>query len=147
MERGMKMNFSDCVAFANENPIAWLATADADQPRVRALGMWFADESGFYFQIGAAKDVYAQLLKNPTVEFAFYHPGDNAGTVLRISGKIEFLSDPALKQRVLEDRPFLKQFGLTVDHPGLIIFRIAQGEAHFWNMASNMKPKEIITFG
>lgn len=140
------MDIRDCISFASENPVAWFATSDDGQPRVRALGMWFADETGFYFQIGGFKDIYAQLLKNPRVEFGFYRPGDSVGKMLRVSGQAEFLDDPALKQKVLEDRPFLKQFGLTVDHPNLIIFRIARGEAHFWTMADNLKPKEIITF-
>ena len=50
------MDFKDCIKFANETPVCYLATADGDQPRVRALGFWFADETGFYFQIGAVKD-------------------------------------------------------------------------------------------
>ena len=51
------MDFGDCIKFANETPVCYLATADGDQPRVRALGFWFADESGFYFQIGSVKDM------------------------------------------------------------------------------------------
>jgi uncharacterized pyridoxamine 5'-phosphate oxidase family protein len=141
------MDFKDCLAFAAENPVAWFATADGDQPRVRALGMWFADETGFYFQVGESKDVYRQLLNNPRVEAAFYRPGEASGTMLRVSGKIEFLQDMALKKKVLEDRPFLKQMGLTPEDPGLVIFRIAQGEAHFWTMQSNLEPKRIIVFG
>lgn len=141
------MEFKDCVAFANEVKIAWLATAEGDQPRVRVLGMWFADETGFYFQIGGNKDVYKQLLNNPKVEVGFYRPGENAGTVLRVGGEIEFLSDPDLKKKVLEERPFLKQFGLTPDHPGLVIFRIARGQAHFWTMQSSQEAKNIIPFG
>jgi uncharacterized pyridoxamine 5'-phosphate oxidase family protein len=44
-----------------------LATAENDQPRVRALGFWFADESGFYFQTGSAKEFPHQLEKNPII--------------------------------------------------------------------------------
>ncbi|MCE7698204.1 MAG: hypothetical protein K8E24_005000 [Methanobacterium paludis] len=36
------MDFEDCIKFANETPVCYLATADGDQPRVRALGFWFA---------------------------------------------------------------------------------------------------------
>jgi pyridoxamine 5'-phosphate oxidase len=39
----MMMDFSDCIRFANENPVTYIATADGDQPRVRAFAMWFAD--------------------------------------------------------------------------------------------------------
>jgi hypothetical protein len=34
-----ELNFSDCVKFANENPVTYIATADGDQPRVRAFAM------------------------------------------------------------------------------------------------------------
>jgi pyridoxamine 5'-phosphate oxidase len=141
------MNFEDCVKFAGQNPVAWFATLDGDQPRVRALGMWFADKSGFYFQIGGMKDLYRQLQAKPKVEFAFYQPGGMAGTMLRVAGNIEFLSDPELKKKVLEDRPFLKNFAMTAESPLLVIFRVAKGEAHFWTMETNLNPKEIIRFG
>jgi pyridoxamine 5'-phosphate oxidase len=140
------MNIQDCIKFTNENPICYLATVEDDQPRVRALGFWFADETGFYFQIGSIKKMYGQLQKNPKAEACFYKHEGMIGTMLRIAGKIEFVNDRALKERVMKDRPFLKDMGLTVDSPGLIIFRIAHGQAHFWTMANNFKPKEIIEF-
>lgn len=142
------MDINDCIKFANETPVTYLATVDGDQPRVRALGFWFADETGFYFQIGAVKDMYGQLQKNKKVEACFWQPDEEStGTMLRVAGEIEFIEDPELKNKVLEDRPFLKEFGMTVDHPGLIIFRIARGEAYFWTMETNFEPKEFIKFG
>lgn len=141
------MDFNDCVTFANDNPVVWLATSEGDQPRVRALAMWFADESGFYFQIGGMKDVYRQLQKNQKIEMGFYKPGDPVGTVMRVAGNVEFLNDSSLKQKVLEDRPFLKSFGLTPEHPDLVIFRVASGQAWFWTFASNLEPKKMIPFG
>lgn len=140
------MNIKDCIQFANENPVCFLATSDADQPRVRALGFWFADETGFYFQTGAVKPFYHQLLKNPKTEVCFIHYEPFAGTMLRIAGEVEFLDDIQLKERAIEDRPFLKSFGLTPQSPGLIVFRLAHGQAHFWSMETNLKPKEMISF-
>lgn len=56
------MDFKDCINFANENKTCYLATVDGDQPRVRALGMHYADdiairkrfyeERGFLMEIG-----------------------------------------------------------------------------------------------
>jgi uncharacterized pyridoxamine 5'-phosphate oxidase family protein len=68
------------------------------------------------------------------------------GTMLRISGEVEFVDDPAVKERALNDRPFLKSFGLTIDNPKLVIFRISHGKAHFWTMENNLKPKQYIDF-
>ena len=141
------MKLTDCVKFANENPLAWLATADGDQPHVRGMGMWYADETGFYFQTSTMKDMVRQLEENNKVEFAFFKPEEMVGTMLRVSGEIEFLDDLETKKKVLADRPFLKDFGLTAESPELIVFRISKGEAHFWDWESNLEPKEIIEFG
>ena len=131
----------------NGTPVCYLATVEGDQPRVRALGFWFADKSGFYFQIGAMKDMYKQLQLNPKVEACFWQPGEITGKMMRVARGIGFVDDPELKKKVLEDRSFLKQFGLTFDHPGLIIFRIPKGEAYFWTMETNFEPRNFIKFG
>ncbi|MBP1667745.1 MAG: pyridoxamine 5'-phosphate oxidase-related FMN-binding protein [Bacteroidetes bacterium] len=140
------MDIKECIQFANANPLCFLATTQGNQPRVRALGFWFADETGFYLQTGEVKEVYRQLKKNPKTELCFYHHEGTIGKMLRIAGEVEFMEDRALKERVLRERPFLKSFGLTVDSPGLIIFRIAHGKAHFWTMEDNLKPKVFIEF-
>ncbi|MDP4209919.1 MAG: pyridoxamine 5'-phosphate oxidase family protein [Bacteroidota bacterium] len=141
------MNIQDAIRFANENPICFLATAEDEQPRVRALGFWFADETGFYFQTGEVKEMVNQIRNNPNIEVCFYKPGPNAGETLRVAGKAEFVTDIELKKKCLVDRPFLKMMGIDFDSPALIIFRIAKGKANYWNWEVNLKPKEYITFG
>lgn len=66
------MDFKDCIDFANENPVAWLATSKDDQPHVRAMGMWYADETGFYFQSAIIKDLVGEIKENPKIELAFF---------------------------------------------------------------------------
>jgi len=51
------MDLDDCIKFATENPICFVATADGDQPRVRTLALWFASEGGFYFSVVSATPV------------------------------------------------------------------------------------------
>jgi uncharacterized pyridoxamine 5'-phosphate oxidase family protein len=141
------MDFKDCIKFANENPIAWIATMDGNQPRVRAFGMWYADETGFYFQTATMKEICKQIEVNPKIEFAFYKPDDMTGVMLRVAGEAEIIDDPKLKVKVIEDRPFLQQFGLTPEDERLFLFKVSKGEAHFWDWESNLKPKQIIKFG
>ncbi len=140
------MNIQDCIKFTNENPICYLGTVENDQPRVRVLGFWFADETGFYFQTSTIKEIPNQLKANPKTEVCFYKHEGMIGKMLRISGEAEFVTDPKLKEKVLIDRPFLKDFGITIDSPKLVLFRISHGQAHFWTMENNLKPKEIIVF-
>jgi pyridoxamine 5'-phosphate oxidase len=140
------MTIQDCINFANETPVCFLATAEGGQPRVRALGFWFADETGFYFQTSTVKEFSKQLEKNPKTEVCFYKQEGMIGSMLRVAGEVEFVDDRILKEKVLEDRAFLKNFGLTIDSPELLIFKIAHGEAHIWTMENNLKPKEVISF-
>jgi pyridoxamine 5'-phosphate oxidase len=138
------MNFQDCVKFANEHNVCYVATTEGNQPRVRALGMWFADDKGFFFQTESVKAVCKQLKNNNKVELCFYAPGPDAGTIMRVAGKVEFVNDLALKSKVLTDRPFLKALGIKgPEDPLLVIFRVYSGEAYFWTMAHNMKEAEI----
>jgi len=136
------MDFQDCVKFANENPICYLATAEGDQPRVRAMGMWFADETGFYFNTETNKALAKQLNDNQKVEIIFH--ASKGGKVMRVTGKVELIDDMAIRARCLNDRPFLKDFGIkSPEDPLLLVFGIRTGEAFFWTMADNMKEADL----
>ncbi len=134
------MSFKDCIDFANETRTCYLATVEGDQPRVRALGMWFADSTGFYFQTETPKALYKQLQKNNKVEFYFHGKNEK---VLRITGKTKFITAPEMLSKILEDRPFLKKFIKGPDDPMLVLFQVYTGEAYFWTMANNMKESQI----
>lgn len=140
------MDLQDCIKFATEQGVAYFATDENGQPRVRPIGLWFANEQGFYFQGWSTKAFCKQLQNNPKVEICFYAPGSGGalGKVLRIAGEVEFLDDLVLKAKVLEDRPFLKNMGIeTPEDPRLVIFRIYTGEAFFWAMEYSGRESEI----
>jgi uncharacterized pyridoxamine 5'-phosphate oxidase family protein len=139
------MEIDDYLKFANANQASYFATVDGDQPRVRALLMWYADLSGLYYGIDASKDVYKQLKANPKVEVCFFEPKSNK--MMRVAGKVEFLNDLNLKKKLIEARPFLKQMGLTPESPGLIIFRVSKCTAHFWTRETTSEPKKCVSFG
>ena len=136
------MDFKDYYQFANENHDCYLATCDGEQPRVRAMGMWFADETGFYFQTQSVKALYKQIERNPKVEI-YFHSKDS-GKVMRVSGEAKIITDNAIRTRCIEERPFVKNFGITEpDNPLLSIFHLYTGEAYFWTMADSMKEADI----
>jgi pyridoxamine 5'-phosphate oxidase len=146
------MNFKDCIEFATAIHNCYLATADGNQPHVRVFGLWFADDTGFYFQTESVKAVYQQLKKNNKVELCFYGKTKDSteNKVMRVTGEIEFINDMALKKQVLELRTSLKSYGIDKpEDPRLIVFRVNKGEAFFWTNANNMKEAEIerIKFG
>jgi pyridoxamine 5'-phosphate oxidase len=139
------MNLNDCLKFANENPVCYLATMDGDQPRIRTLLMDAADETGFYFATCTPKDMSKQLHHNPKVEVCFYNNASDLmeAKQMRLCGEVEFIDDPEAKKRAMEPRKDLSQLiGEPVD-PYVEVFRISSGDVHFWAMMNAMKEKEI----
>jgi len=136
------MSLKEYADFANENRNCYLATADGDQPRVRCLGIWFADETGFYFQAQTVKAMCKQLQKNPVVEV--YFNSKDYSKAMRVSGKVKFIEDRELRAKCIKERPFVKNFGITEpDNPLLAVFQIYTGEAYFWTFADSMKEDKI----
>lgn len=140
------MRFQDCIRFANEHPVCYMATINEEQPRVRRFLLWFADERGFYFHVGASKDICKELKYNPKVEVCFYasetHP--NVGKMMRVTGEVELLDNKELIKRLLEERPSLKEIGKEKPEDfSLVILHIYKGKAHFWTIENNIKELEI----
>ncbi len=135
------MDLKDCIKFATDNPVCYLATADGDQPRVRTVYLWYADESGFYFVVMSGKEVTKQLQQNPKVEVCFFN---NAGDPpswkqMRVAGEMEFLEDEETLEKAYQNRSFLDRFvGFSVK-PLVRPCRIATGEAQFWTLAETVK--------
>ncbi len=148
---GNPMDISDCVRFANENPVAYVATVEGIQPRVRALNLWFADKTGFYFHTIAHKNVVAQVRMNPNAEVCFTAPPrpPNPVEMMRVTGSFDTAQDTFLRRKLIEDRPFLMRMGITgPDDPNLLILCIPHGEVKIWRMENFLMGKEsaIITF-
>jgi pyridoxamine 5'-phosphate oxidase len=137
------MDFKEYADFANANRTCYLATAEDGQPRVRPLGMWYADETGFYFQAQNVKAMCRQLRKNPRVEVCFM--SNDRKKVMRVTGKVGFIDDDmAMRARCIKERPFVKDFGITAPENKLLeVFHLYTGEAFFWGRGDSMKEDKI----
>ena len=134
------------IQFANENPVCFLGTIQDDKPHVRAVMLWYADESGFYFETLAPKDMSKQLHKNQNVEICFYNQPSELmdATEMRLSGKIEFIEEQDLIDKAYEERKFLEDLAGVPIKKHLEVFRLSHGDAHFWNIKTDvMKEPEL----
>jgi uncharacterized pyridoxamine 5'-phosphate oxidase family protein len=131
------MELKDIYEFANINPLCYLATAEGDQPRVRAFTMWYAGDKGFYFFTTKPKEVYRQLKANPKVEVCFY--ATQSGVMMRATGEAAFVEEAETRKKLLEDQPYIKRMITGPDDPNLAIFRVQNGEAYFWTIADNAR--------
>ena len=139
------MDLQECITFANENPICYMATIDGDQPRVRALLQFKADDSGFYYLILSMKRVFDQLKKNPKTEVCYFNnPSELADSkMMRITGKLELLDDDQLKEEGYKSRAFLEQISGRSLKQYIEIFRLSTGEAVFWTLKDAGGEREI----
>jgi uncharacterized pyridoxamine 5'-phosphate oxidase family protein len=141
----MNEKLAEVLLFANQNPSCWFATSEDNQPHVRGMLMWYADETGFYFHTAKAKRICNQMEKNPKVEVAFIRNADDPINfeTLHVTGSVEIVKDEELEKRLFQERPWLlgniEQAGINTE---VVIFRIEKGSAYIWNMSWNIKEKD-----
>jgi uncharacterized pyridoxamine 5'-phosphate oxidase family protein len=122
-----------------------MATMDGDQPRVRTLLMFFANENGFYFGTLTPKKFTKQLKENPKVEVCFYNnPPELADAKqMRVTGKVKFLEDQELIERIAKERDFLEPLAGKPLKDLWEVFMVPAGEAHFWTLPDVLKEPEL----
>ncbi|MCX7747560.1 MAG: pyridoxamine 5'-phosphate oxidase family protein [Clostridia bacterium] len=133
----------------NQNPAFHLATLEDNQPRVRGMLIYKADESGIVFHTGAFKDLYSQVLKNPKAELCFNDY--QKGIQLRVSGELETVDDNRLKDEIAAHptrtflKPWRERITLEEFYKLFKVLRLKNGKATLWTMETNTAPKEYIT--
>jgi len=135
--------------FMNKTVAFTLATDGGGQPRVRAMMLYKADETGLYFHTGPFKEVYQQIMKNPNVQLCFYDPAQ--GLQVRVRGALELVSTQALKEEVAghPSRGFMQAWKARCAtdeefYAMFDVFRLSNGVANVWTFQTNFAPKEDI---
>jgi uncharacterized pyridoxamine 5'-phosphate oxidase family protein len=134
------MSLHDILAFVKENPVCTIATMDGEQPRLRAFLTVLFDDEKIYFTTASTKNIYKQICKNPKIELCYL--SSNFSKMLRITGEIEVIDDRAKKQKLIDERNYLK--GFTADNPTFKLLRLSHGSAHFWTIEDNLKEHKIV---
>lgn len=136
------MNSQEILKLINENPIFHLATVDGDQPRVRGMLLYRADENGFIFHTASTKDVFAQIKQNPKAEMCF----SCNGTQVRVTGVLEQIHDEKLRAEIFAhpSRKFLQAWVANGIDNLLQIFVMKNCTSVTWTMETNFDPKEYI---
>lgn len=90
--------------FLKSAGVYYLATADADQPRVRPFGTAHIFDGRLYIQTGKIKPVSRQILANPKVELCAFKDG----RWLRVAGELAEDDRPEAKKSMLDAYPELR---------------------------------------
>ena len=136
------MTKEEILEFVTKNPVCSLATIDGNQPRVRTIMLYKADENGIIFCTGRDKAVHKQLQANPAAELCFYNA--EQGLQVRIEGAVEMLDDLELKKTVVEAFTFLKPWVESQGYEVMICYRLNNARAVTWTMETNFEPKQYI---
>lgn len=126
----------------NKTVVFHLATMDGDQPRVRGMMLYRADENGIIFHTASTKDVYKQIMANPKAELCF----NGGGTQIRVTGVLELVDDDNLREEIFNhpSRKFLQAWRENGIDSILQIFRMKNCEAVTWTMETNFAEKKPI---
>lgn len=142
------MNKQEIFELVRKNPAFHLATVEGDQPRCRGMFLYRVDEEGIVFHSGAMKPVHSQIAANPKVELCF-NDFQN-GVQVRVAGKLEIVEDNKLKDEIYAhpSRGFLKLWRESGElknfYEQFKVYRLKDGRAVVWTMATNFAPKEEI---
>jgi len=134
----------------NRNPVFFLATTEGTEARVRGMLLYKADDSGIVFHTGPGKDVYKQMINNPTVQMCFYDGEKNIQ--IRVRGELALVEDDSLKAEISSHptRAFMQGWkaGCATEqefYKMFSVFRLKNGKANVWTFEMNFAPKEDIT--
>ena len=136
------MTSNEILKLVNENPAFHLATVDGDQPRVRGMLLFRADENGFIFHTASTKDVFRQMKENPKAEMCF----SCGGTQIRVTGVMEQVFDEELRAEIFAhpSRKFLQAWIANGIDNLLQVFIMKDCSAVTWTMETNFEPKKTI---
>lgn len=136
------MTKEELYTMMNQNPAFHLATVEGNQPHVRGMLLFRADENGIIFHTASSKDLYQQIQDNPKAELCF----QANGTQIRVMGQLEEIKDESLKEEIMNHptREFLRAWEKMGLDFVLSVFCMKNGKATTWTMDTNFDKKTWI---
>jgi uncharacterized pyridoxamine 5'-phosphate oxidase family protein len=129
------------VEFLEKNQMQYMATVGLDgKPKVRPFQYMFEDEGKLWFCTSNKKEVYREMQNQPYIELSASN--DNV-MWLRIEGKVVFVDNINMKEKVLEISPLVKGIYKEANNPDLEVFYLQEAIA---SLSEIGKPPIIIKF-
>ena len=135
------MNYNEIIEFVTQNPICTLATVENNQPHVRGFLTNIIDHK-IYFTTSTQKRVGRELLQNQKVELCYLNA--DSSVMLRITAKVVFEKSLEMKQKLIDEKPYLK--GFSADDETFLLFTLENAKAWFWGLADNMQEEGLEVF-
>ena len=127
-----KVSTTEVMNYLKECGVFFLATVEADQPRVRPFSAVTVYENHLYFLTGKKKDVFKQLKVNGKFEICGLKR--NGTEWIRITGKLINDDRVEAKQFMLDKNPGNKMYSATDNNTAVLY--IQDGTATYYSFAS-----------
>jgi general stress protein 26 len=116
-------------ALIREVKIGYLATADGDQPRVRAMSVQVTEDGRILTATGKETQKYRQLNANPKAEICFVN---EAWDQLRADGRLKVIEDQSEKNRFWGLEPALKDYFKNSTDPDYVLLEFVPNEIELY---------------
>ncbi|MFC2077783.1 pyridoxamine 5'-phosphate oxidase family protein [Candidatus Bipolaricaulota bacterium] len=113
-----------------EAQCVYLATAEADQPRVRPVSLLNIDQK-FWIATGTRSAKARQMLRNPNAEFCLPLTEECGNGYIRVAGVASIITDQETRSAVGCKIPFLTEYWSGADDPGFCLIRITRVEIEY----------------
>jgi len=128
-------NAEKAMELLKEAKVFYLATVEADQPRVRPFGAVCVYEDHLYIHTGLGKNVCNQMMENPKVEICAF----DKGKTIRITAEAYYDKRTEAQKAMLDANPGLRNMYAEDDGKNAV-FMLKNGTVTAGN------PKESETF-
>ena len=137
------MNYEKIITFVTQNPVCTLATSTDNKPRNRAF-LTNIINNKIYFTTSLDKNVGKEILENRKIALCYL--AHDFSTMLRINTTANIVNDIKLKQKMIDEKEYLKNF--SADDKNFILFTLSNAKATFWTLENNMNEDklEVIEF-
>ena len=141
MPRSIDAAREEIWAHFKDTQYVYLATAEADQPRVRPVTLLNLEEK-FWIATSTRSAKTRQIRRNPNIEFCLPLHEARGDGYLRIGGIAMVVTDSATLDRIGNQIPFLMEYWEGTDDPDFCLIRITRVEIE------HLKPGDMaaITF-
>jgi len=108
----------------------YLATAEADQPRVRPVTLLKIDRR-LWIATSMRSAKARQIRRNPNVEFCLPLSDERGNGYLRVAGLASLVTDPDTRAEIGGKVPFLNEYWSGTDDPDFSLLRIVRVEVEY----------------
>ena len=117
-------------AFLQAASLAYLATVEDDQPRVRPVSILWKEDR-VWIGSGTSNGKTHQVRRHPRVELCVPIARADRHGYVRLCGTAEIVADARTRERIAQALPFFSEFWTGPDDPAFSLIAVVADEIHY----------------